>query len=460
MPSSGAGDQGAVRRRARTGADGFRQQLWPLPAVAIVAAVGLGVAMPELDRRVVERLPPGWTGYLFSGGPEAARGVLTAVAGSLITVVSLTFSITILTLQLASSQYSPRLLRTFTRDRVVRVTLAALLGTFTYALTVLRTVRSSSDTQAQFVPHLSVTIAYVLALASVILVVVFLAHLAQKLRAESTLRDVHAESSRNIQHALAERSDAPGQAREWPQLLGKGRLVCADTSGILVSLDTKSLVQAAERADALISIDHLPGDYIIGGAPVARLWARSEGPLDEDVLESLRDSTAGAIRTGFERTMAHDIAFGLRQLTDVAVKAVSSGDPTTAVHALGHVSALICEAAGRELGPRVLHDSTGQPRVLIRQPELAGMLDLVVGQPLHYGGGDAQVTARLLAMLREVAWVTRAPNHHEAIRRQLARVRDAVAGMDFEHTNRAELDAAAVAVEHALRGEWHQPSKD
>jgi uncharacterized membrane protein len=169
--------------------DAIRTQLWPLPTVAVVIAVVLGIVLPRLDGRVDSRLPSGSGQYLFGGDADAARTLLDAVAGSLITVTSLTFSLTVVTLQLASGQFSPRLLRTFTRDLFVQSTLALFLATFIYALTVLRSVRTASSGQALFVPRLSVTIGFVLAVASVLGLVLFLAHLAQQIRVETMLRN-------------------------------------------------------------------------------------------------------------------------------------------------------------------------------------------------------------------------------------------------------------------------------
>lgn len=146
--------------------DETRTRLWPLPVVALVSAVALGIALPRLDAALADDLSPAVAAYLFGGGAGAARTVLSAIATSLITVTSLTFSLTVLTLQLASSQYSPRLLRTFTRDRFVHRTLALFLGSFVYALTVLRTVRTPEGGGAEFVPQLSVTVAFALTLAS------------------------------------------------------------------------------------------------------------------------------------------------------------------------------------------------------------------------------------------------------------------------------------------------------
>ena len=142
--------------------DAVRTQLWPIPAIGIALAALVGVLLPRLDARIDDNLPPVAANYLFGGGAAAARAVLEAIAGSLITVTSLTFSLTVVTLQLASSQFSPRLLRTFSSDRFVQGTLALLLGTFTYALTVLRTVRTPADDQDLFVPQISVTLAFLL----------------------------------------------------------------------------------------------------------------------------------------------------------------------------------------------------------------------------------------------------------------------------------------------------------
>ena len=192
---------GSLRDEART-------RLWPLPLLAVLAAVALGIGLPRMDAALDDRLPAALTVYLFGGGAGAARTVLTAIATSLITVTSLTFSLTVVTLQLASSQYSPRLLRTFTRDRFVHGTLALFLGSFVYALTVLRTVRTADSGGDPFVPQLSVTVAYVLMVASVVGLVMFLAHLAREIRVETILATVHAEASDTIARVLGGPDDA------------------------------------------------------------------------------------------------------------------------------------------------------------------------------------------------------------------------------------------------------------
>ena len=184
--------------------DSLRTQLWPLPLLAVALAVVLGTTLPALDSTVDGELPESATALLFSGGPEAARSVLQAISGSLITVTSLTFSLTVVTLQLASSQFSPRLLRTFSSDRFVHATLALFLAAFAFALTVLRSVRDEGTGKTAFVPEISVTVAFILAMASVIGLVLFLAHLTREIRVETMLRRVNLETQQSIDRVFPE----------------------------------------------------------------------------------------------------------------------------------------------------------------------------------------------------------------------------------------------------------------
>ncbi|MFI6458509.1 DUF2254 domain-containing protein [Streptosporangium amethystogenes] len=447
---------GRSRWRWQILSDAWRVQLWPLPTLGVLVAVGLGVGLPHLDAHVDDGLPAGVTAYLFSGGPEAARTVLSTVASSLITVTSLTFSLTVVTLQLASSQYSPRLLRTFTQDRLVHVTLALLLTTFIYAVTVLRTVRASLSDQAAFVPQLSVTAAYLLALISVVALVVFLAHLARQIRVESLLRAVHAEADATLRRCLDEKR--PIGTADVPVIPMAGAAsLCARSSGFLTSVDEKTLLAAATDAGAVVLLDRFPGDSLIAGTPIGVVWALDGGKaLDQETVAALTERAADAVNTGYERTAAQDIAFGLRQIIDVAIKALSPGinDPTTAVHALGHAAALLCEAVGRDLGPRLLLDESGRVRVMLRSPDFPMLLELAVAQPRHYGAADPDVLERLFMLLREVAWSTQRLEHHRAVAEQLIRLSATARTQGHDRVEQARVDNLARSVREALVGCW------
>jgi uncharacterized membrane protein len=439
--------------RVRVMQDAVRTQLWPLPAAGVVLAVLLGVLVPALDARVDDQLPETVSGYLFGGGADAAQALLSAVAGSLITVTSLTFSLTVVTLQLASSQYSPRLLRTFARDRFVHVTLALFLSTFVYALTVLRTIRSGEDQGDVFVPQAAVTLAFVLAVMSVLGLVLFLAHLAREIRVETVLGRVRDDGVETLVQTLPAYDDDLPSAP--PRVPAGAMTLVAPQSGFLTSCDEGELVAAATEADAVVVIDRAAGDSVIEGVPMARVWLRADG--DGDALDDLASRVRASVGIGPERTSVQDVAFGLRQLTDVAVRALSPGlnDPTTAIHALGHSSAFLCSAAERRLGTAVLTDDQQIPRVVLARPDLAALLDLAIDQPSRYGATDASVQHRLLALLREVAWVVR---HRDDDRRvvtaALQRIDARIRATAFDAQDREALDDSAGAVLDAVSGVW------
>ncbi|MFE0912285.1 DUF2254 domain-containing protein [Streptomyces sp. NPDC058812] len=428
--------------------------------LGVALAVVAGVCLPWLDERLHNDFPPWLRDYLFGGSSDAARAVLAAIAGSLITVTALTFSLTVLTLQLASSQFSPRVLRTFNSDRYVRATLALFLATFTYALTVLRTVRTGEDERTGFVPALSITVAFLLTLASVLALVLFLSHLAREIRVETLLNSVHSAADDTIREVLDKQDLGRGdptdeQSSDLPEPPADALPLSADASGFLTSVDEAALLRAANDTDAVLLIDRHPGSSLIAAVPMGAAWPRTGEPFSSEARTRLTEDVCKAVRTGHERTGLQDIAFGLRQLTDIAAKALSPGinDPTTAVHALSHSAALLCELAQHDLGPRLLHDHRQRVRVILRRPDLEDMLDLAVAQPLRYGADEPAVLARIATLLRELAWCT-APDRHPPIVAALARLRSTIDASDLHPAERVRLVGLTGLVDEALAGRW------
>ncbi len=432
--------------------DAFRTKLWPIPAVAVVVALLLGLGLPELDARVDGHLSDGVGGWLFGGDAEAARSLLGVIASSLITVTALTFSLTVVTLQLASSQFSPRLLRTFTRDRFVQTTLALFLATFTYALTVLRSVRSEGDDGGiELVPQIAVTLAFVLAVGSVLALVLFLAHLTEQIRVETMLRNVHRDAVITLRSVLPPR-DRTAEDRETPPRPPAEALVLgAPDSGFVTWIDGARLLAVAVDEEVCLSFDVHPGGFVVEGTPVGAAWSTTGGPLVGEAAERVVERVAGCLHLGFERTSAQDVGYGLRQLTDVANKALSPGinDPTTAIHALGHISAFLCGLADHDCGPELVRDEDHRVRVVLHRPDLASYVDLGISQPRRYGAADPQVLERIFQVLLDLSHRV-AADQRPIVRGQLARLRGTVDDQDFDATERAALDALGAAVERVL----------
>ncbi|TIC81336.1 DUF2254 domain-containing protein [Nocardioides sp. GY 10113] len=430
--------------------DAVQARLWPVPTVAVVAAVLLGLWLPEVDAALDPHLGGPFEGWLFGGDGEAALSLLGVIASSLVSVTALTFSLTVVALQLASSQFSPRLLRTFVRDQFVQATLAIFLGTFTYALTVMRAVRIGNGDPAT-VPQLSVSVAFVLALTSVLALVLFLAHLVRELRVETMLAEVHRDASATLRAVLPERDPDAAPLPPFAAPLGEVRPLLVRDGGFLTRVDRGGLLKVAVEEDAQVALDVHPGSFLVVGTPLGRVWPARGGTFDDEDAARIADRVAGCLHTGPERTAAQDVAYGLRQLADVANKALSPGinDPTTAVHALGHVSALLCELTDRELGPAVLRDDQDRARVALLQPDLAGYVELGIEQPRRYGASDPQLLEAIGQVLLSLSHRA-APEDRPVVHDQLRRLRATAAAQDFDPEERHRLDELTRVVEQNL----------
>ncbi len=443
--------RGPLRRAGSRTWAGLRSSLWPFPVLAIGLAVALGVALPELDE-ILEQ--PGGQDPLtlaFGGGPSAARGVLAAIAGSLISVTGLTFSFTVVALQLSRSQHSPRLLQTFVTHPVVQATLALLIGTFVYALTVLRTVRTEESAGPAFVPRLSVTASFVLALVSVVGLVLFLGHLARSLRVETMLRDVSDEARETYARELPGKggdSDAVGFALP----AGDALPVCAHRSGFLRDVAGSRIAAAAAAAGVVVLLEPRIGDSVVAGTPIAHVWPSKPGTAVD--LESVEHWLYEYVTVRFERRADRDVAYSLRKVVDIAVRALSPGtnDPTTAVHALSHVSALLGELATHSHQPIAFRDGDGAVRLVLPQWDMQALLQLGLEEPLQFAEGQPAVLRRLAGLLRELAW--RAPGN--ALGPGLCKYLECVARLaeDSTDVNRAEIARWRREFTDARAGRW------
>lgn len=341
-------------------------------------------------------------------------------------------------------------------DRVVQLTLSQLVLTFVYALTVLRSVRteSATDGDVAFVPRLSIMVAYLLTLVSVVALVLFLGHLAQALRVETMLRDVHREAGRTIERERDRpRDDDDGDvgaaARHRP--VGAGVPLVARSSGFLLGV-RPGVADAVRESDGVVHLAVRVGDAVVAGAPPAHAWpGQRGGVVDGPSLEAALDA---AMRLGHERSAGEDVAYGLRKVVDIVVRALSPGinDPTTAVHALSHVSALIGQLAAHPAVDRSMRDDEGVVRVVVPHWRLPALLQVAVEEPLQSAGGQPVVLRRLAALLRAAAWQARGRRVDD----QLQGYADALAvtalrttGMDPE-----EVRSWRVHVDEALEGRW------
>jgi uncharacterized membrane protein len=394
----------------------LRQSLWFLPALLTLAAGLLAVALVAVDQRFAD--DPGWLGFAFGGTAEGARSVLSVIATSMLTFTGLVFSITMLVLQQASSQLSPRVMRTFLRDRGSQVVLGLFVSTFVYTLLVLHEVRAPSGTDAGFVPSLSILVAFALLLGSVGAFIWYIDHMAHAIRASTVMASVWAETVAAIDRLYPEPigSEVDGERGHGPELTEPDRVLESNSAGTVVGIDAERLVGAVSQGDRVLELVPAIGDFVPEGGPFMRLW----GTWDRDAIDDVR----AAVELGVERTLTQDAAFGVRQLVDIALRALSPGinDPSTAVQALDRIHDLLRRLAVRRFPSRE-RDIDGVVRLILARPGWEDYVQLAVDEIRSAGQGQPQVEHRLRVMLQDLSSI--APEDRQAALRleleQLAR---------------------------------------
>ena len=433
--------------RLRGRLEALGDAFWLRPALVVAAGVLLGEAAVWAERAGVKAswLPEGW---LYAGGASGARDLLGAIATSTIGVAGTTFSITVAALSLASNQMGPRLLRNFVRDPGNQIALGVFLGTFAYALVLLRTVRSVEE--EAFVPHLGLTGALVLALLCVATLVWFVHHVATGINVETVIELVHEDLSAAISRLTLDRPD-PAPPPAGPPSEG-GVPVVSRGGGYLRALDEGTLADWAAERDATLVLLVRPGDYVSPGSPVAELSpaARPEGA---------EEAVADALSLGTRQAAMQELEFAVRQLVEVAVRALSPGitDSFTAMAGLHRLGTVLCEVARRHLvGAAVLR---GGRALLLRRrvTDYDGLCDAMFHMIRQYAAaGSPAVLIRLLETLTRVAAVEARPERRAALRRHAdlalaagrAGTRDTAALADLEARHR-DLRATGEPAAHA-----------
>lgn len=393
-----------MRARVRKLVTDLGDTFWLVPAIMVLGGVLAAIGLVEIDRSDV--LPDRFlTGpWLYNGGGTGARTLLGAIASSTIGVAGTVFAITIAALSLAAGQMGPRLLRNFTRDRGNQFTLGAFLGTFSYALMVLRSVRTQSE--GEFIPHLSLSFGILLAFLCVATLVYFVGHMASRINVDTVI-DLVSDDVRSAISRLA--SDAPHPEPPPPSFWAKASPVIDKRRGYLQQFDDQGLADWAAEHSTPIRLLVRPGDYVFPGAPIA-----AATPTTKGVYEAIRDATAlGATRVG-----TADLEFAVAQLVEVAVRALSPGinDPNTAISVIDRLGEALCDIAPLHLSTGV-HERNGSPVLVMRAVDYDGLADTMFHMIRQNARGKPAVLIRLLDVLTAVLSCERDPSRMDTLQR-------------------------------------------
>lgn len=386
---------------------------------SVVLAYSLIVANDELPKKLTGKLS-----WLYGGGPEGARSVLSTIAGSVVTVAGTTFSITIAALTLASSQFGPRLLRTFRRDTGNQVVLGTFISTFLYCLLVLRTIVGTD--KDQYVPDLAITFGVLLAVLSLAVLIYFIHHTAASIQASTLIDSVNRDLISTIRDNFAERTGLLKGERDRDDLDDKppdeARVLEARHGGYLLRIDYEALVHYAARRDCRVFIHLRPGDFSLPDLPLASIVPANSS---EDEKRTKLDDF---FYFGSERTPEQDPEFAFLQLAEIGVRALSPGinDPFTAIACLDKLTESMALAAKRRLTSRFLFDKENALRVIATRVDYETLVIAAFQYIRKAASGNREVLSHLAKQLKLLLQRVNDPDLREALEEQLRQTREGI----------------------------------
>jgi uncharacterized membrane protein len=369
----------------------LRGSFWFVPSMIVVGSIVLALALIDADSAGNRAWLARWP-RVFGAEAAGARGMLSTIAGSMMTVVGVTFSMTLVTLALASSQYTSRILRNFMRDRVTQVVLGIFAGIFTYCLIVLRTIRGGEE--GAFIPSLAVSFGVVLAIGGIGALIFFIHHIASSIQASNIIASVADETMEAIDRlfpgSLGQGPEVDAESptaralpeRTWQTIPVKG-------SGYIQNVDNAALLRLAREQETVVRMERGVGEFAVEGTVLVSL------ALESSPTKEIAASLQAAFSLSRYRTLEQDTAFGIRQIVDMALRALSpsTNDTTTAIVCVDYLTAILARLVAREI-PASHRYAEGKLRVIAIGPTFAWLVAESYDQIRDSGSGNVAVLLR------------------------------------------------------------------
>jgi len=421
-----------------------------MPSLMVMVSIALAAALIEADSDGSRRWLAHWP-RLFGAGAEGARQMLATLAGSMMTVMGVTFSMILVALALASSQYTSRILRNFMRSRVTQATLGIFAGIFAYCLIVLRTIRGGD---AEFVPSLAVFFAFFLALGGVVALIFFIHHIATSIQASNIIASIAHETIVAVDRLFPEKKGhGPDEDEDRDQALRSldertWYPVPAAVSGYIQSVDHDALRCLARDWKTIVRMEHGVGAFVVQNAALASLALTY--PPDREMIAALNR----AYSISRHRTVEQDPAFGIRQIVDMALKALSPGvnDTSTAVMCVDYLTAILARLACRQFPSPHRYDGEVL-RVIIIVSTFEGLLAEAFDQIRRSAEGNVAIMARMLGAIDTLASMSDSPDHRRALKEQVQWIAELANRSIVSAHDRAQINRRVIHVREALEAD-------
>lgn len=431
----------------------LKTSFWFLPALMAIAAILLSLMTTAIDSAYLyEAAGHHW--WLYSGGPEGARTILSAITSSMITVAGVVFSITIVVLSQASSQFGPRLIRNFMNIKTNQMVLGTFVATYMYGILVLNKVKSTAD--VLFVPSFSVPVTILLSFISLGLMIYFIHTVSETIQAQNIIARVHRDMQNVVERIFPERhsgddtSDKQPGNRDYDIPHTCDREACqvkAEHSGYLQAVDGDALLAIAIEYDLLIHLGYRPGNFITRGSDLVTVWPGHK--VDERLSEQINC----LFIVGAERTLEQDVEFAISQMVEIAVRALSPGinDPITAMICIDWLGDILSRLTRRRMPASHRFDEASRLRLICKSFDFEGMVDAAFNMIRQSAEIVPAVSIHLLETIATVAAQTRKKSDRDALLRQATLVTQGCKAHLSAEDDREDLERRYAAVLKAFR---------
>jgi len=357
-----------------------------VPVLCVLLGAALSFATIAVDRYFDYELVP----QRLVGGPDAALTILGTVAASMVSLAALVLTITMVVVQLAMGQFSPRIVQRILRDKPSQIAIGLFVATFVHAILAVREVTLNGEGEGN-VPGVAVITAFVLVLVSIAVLVMYVHHIGQALRVSALIELVGKDTRTLIEQIY------PGEDTDAGYAPGAAQTIDAPKSGVITTIGHAYLVEEARRAGCVLELVPALGEFVPAGAPLFVVhgdrWRLDEERIAEGLILKL------------EPTLDQDAAYGIRMLVDIAERSLSDSpfqDPTTAVQALDRLHDCLRQLVRRRFPDGVYRDDAGEPRLVVRTMEWDAYVHLAFDEIRMAGAGSPQVSRRLKAALSDL----------------------------------------------------------
>lgn len=387
---------------------------WFVPVIIIGLAVVLSVSLVSLDN-IVNIPQEGWVRFFLVNSSDSARSILSTISGAMIGVAGTVFSVTLVALTLASSQFGPRLIKNFMYVRLNQVVLGSYTATYLYCLLVLNAIKDGNG--YTFIPSISILVAILVAVVNIILLIVFIHQIAVSIQADKVISDISDLISKQVETLFPEKmGDEFKEKNDFDQdkvvsEYQKSISIKSPKSGYLQYIDSEALLLLVENNDSFFKLKHRPGSFLVRDGEIGVIYSKDDWE-EESIDELLSQFVFGKIKTSQQ-----DLEFSIHQMVEIAARALSPGvnDPYTAIACIDNLTATLCYLAQAKFPSKYRVDEDGKLRVIADVLDFEGVLDAAFNQIRQFSAGSTAVIIRLVEALTTIQNFTKREGHKKAI---------------------------------------------